>query len=224
MILRAVRPTHFDASTEIPPRVSSPWGMELALQLLRYADKLWLTHPSGRWRRMPWMPWHAIAVALAVLCSAQSTATADETWITVDKAIQRYTADVADSENGMLWEPIKRLYEKAAALRDIRAPKMHYTVPGPGEESSDFRIPTLSIPDGVSRPAPDQPQQYPPLTETARPIDLMEWAPFDSTVDNALEVHTDFTVDDSWLDWQATLKGVDEVMNENGINNQLETA
>lgn len=121
MILRAVRPmVHDTATSSSPPRVNSPWVMQLALNLLRHAAELWEFHAS-QWRTMPWVPWHAIAVALAGLCSVRDTELAREAWQLVEQSMERYARDVADTKNGMLWRPIEKLYKKASAFRDSSA-------------------------------------------------------------------------------------------------------
>lgn len=68
--------------------------------------------------RIFWVQWHALAVALAGLCSIRDTPLADEAWDYVNRAYDRHSRRVADTKNGMLWRPIEKLYKKASAFRE----------------------------------------------------------------------------------------------------------
>lgn len=200
LFLRAVRPMQYD-NTNSPPSVDSPWVMGLAMNILRHSDGLW-GQMSGIWRRMPWVPWHAIAVALAALCSIRGTAVADEAWVSVDKAMARYAPDVADGVNGMLWRPITKLYKKAAAFRagldTQQNQQTEYTKPSAPNGSATFQNPQLPDHDqsmGL------QPNDY--MLDISDPV-------FDISPDMMASLPNDT----SWLDWESIVRDIDEVKAE----------
>ncbi|KAH9836442.1 Fungal specific transcription factor domain [Teratosphaeria destructans] len=117
MILRAVRPIQRHVSS-VPPRVDSPYVLKLATDSLRETERIYQDVAGGGFRWLVWVQWHAIAVALAGLCSIRDTELAKDAWQAVEAAIARYEKHVADTKNGMLWRPIEKLYKKAKAFRD----------------------------------------------------------------------------------------------------------
>lgn len=117
MKLRAVRPLHTHATTS-PPRVDSPYVLEIAVNNLRASEAIASDSETAQYRWMVWVQWHALAVALAGLCSIRDTKLANEAWVHVEQAYARNIAVVADQRNGMLWRPIEKLYKKATAYRD----------------------------------------------------------------------------------------------------------
>ncbi|KAF2765914.1 hypothetical protein EJ03DRAFT_318599 [Teratosphaeria nubilosa] len=117
MILRAVRPIQRHVSS-VPPRVDSPYVLKLATDSLRENERIYQDPAGEGFRWLVWVQWHAIAVALAGLCSNRDTELAKDAWQAVEAAIARYEKHVADTKNGMLWRPIEKLYKKAKAFRD----------------------------------------------------------------------------------------------------------
>ena len=116
-ILRAVRPT-VQMSGSVPPRLDSPFVLQLAVNALRASQQIEEDPEAERWRWIFWVPWHALAVALGGLCSIRDTGLAKTAWELVEKAYERNSGSVADSKDGMLWRPIEKLYKKARAFRD----------------------------------------------------------------------------------------------------------
>lgn len=200
IFLRAVRPMKYDSSTP-PPRVDSPWVMGLALNILRHADELW-NQIGRRWRRMPWVPWHATAVALAALCSVRGTPLADEAWTLVDKAMVRYAPDVADGANGMLWRPIEKLYKKAAAFRDEKDVKQPL--------QAQYALPTLPVNSNFF-PLQQGPMQDPSMGMASG--DMMMNVP-DPMFDISSDMMATLPNDTSWLDWESIIKDIGEVKAE----------
>ncbi|KAF7186233.1 C6 finger domain transcription factor adaR [Pseudocercospora fuligena] len=124
LILRAIRPIqHSSSSTGPPPRVDSPWVMQLAVEILRQQHELWEMFLQTRGRRMPWVPWHAMAVALAGICSMEVNELTNEAWELCEMAMRRYRNEIADTENGMLWRPIQKIYGKAKSYRESQKVK-----------------------------------------------------------------------------------------------------
>jgi len=117
MVLRAVRPIQKHVSS-VPPRVDSPYVLQMACDTLSANDKMYQDSEGERWRWLVWVQWHALAVALAGLCSIRGTELAETAWVYTERAYVRYEKYVADTKNGMLWRPIEKLYKKARAFRE----------------------------------------------------------------------------------------------------------
>lgn len=221
MILRAVRPMQHHPSNT-PPRVDSPWVMQLALNILRHSDRMW-EGSAGLWRRMPWVPWHAMAVTFAGLCSIRGTALANEAWILVEKAMARYEASVADSKNGMLWRPLEKLRKKASAFRDggneqrKSDEKLNTTaaafppVQQLQEQPALWNIPPNDITfDGTTLPLQPALELYP--SDMILNPDIVP--PLTSTLDFPLEMQAALPSDTSWLDWESILQDMDNVRSD----------
>lgn len=114
-ILSAIRPMH-KLSGSTPPRVDSPFVLQMVVNSLQAGEKI---HPEADgWRWIFWVQWHALAVALAGLCSIRNTDLARRAWTLVDQAYEINSSSVANMRNGMLWRPVEKLYKKARAFRD----------------------------------------------------------------------------------------------------------
>ena len=117
MFIRAVRPMAKHVAS-VPPRVDSPYVLQIAISSLKASEDLQRDPETQQWRWMVWVGWHALAIALAGLCSIRDTELAKEAWVHVEQAYARGIRHVADSRNGMLWRPVEKLYKKASAFRD----------------------------------------------------------------------------------------------------------
>lgn len=69
------------------------------------------------WYFNTYVPWHALAVALAELCNETHGPLADRAWAVIDRGYAKYSDRVADTKEGMLWRPIKSLLKRAQAAR-----------------------------------------------------------------------------------------------------------
>jgi hypothetical protein len=226
MILRAVRPLQQYVSS-IPPRVDSPYVLRIAMECLRNGENVKNKAPA-RWRWQVWVQWHALAVALAGLCSIRDTPLAEETWHYVEALYEPSAGDIADSKHGMLWRPVERLYKKATAFRDaspnkrqLFTPKVQlltafdYSLPQP---TTDASLPNTS----ASSYQPYPPHQAPvgnafpnsamdPTAPNNLPLANMTLDPslgtsqYYNTNDlGTLDPFTidPFAVDASWVDWE----------------------
>lgn len=201
-ILRAVRP--MSSLSRAPPPVDSPWVMQLAMNILRNSDDLYQIH-AGQWRKMPWVPWHAIAVTLAGLCSNRGTEFADEAWQLVDRAMSRYAKDVADSKNGMLWQPLEKLRKKAEAFRD--AVDQQGTSPLPNAQTIPFDGAATAVSETSFQPD----FNFNLNNSNATLLDPMAVPLADNVFDFPPEMQAALPVDNSWLDWEAMMKDMDEL-------------
>jgi hypothetical protein len=216
IILRAVRPIHC-SPTSIPPRMDSPWVLQLAVNILRHCDRATYGSKLEGWRLMPWVPWHAIAVALAGLCSIRGTPLANEAWELVDRSMAYNAAMVADSRNGLLWKPLERLRRKAAVFRDQSS--MPTAPPSQPNFLPDIDPAAPSIPDGSQHQRRRQQQQQ-QQQQTLPPGDTM--ATYDLGFDQEIllpDAGFAFSAemlsslppaDASWFDWESMVKDMDD--------------
>ena len=70
-----------------------------------------------KWGFKTYVPWHALAVALAELCVGTQGPLADQAWTVIDKCYSKWSDRVADTKEGMLWRPVKRLFKRARTAR-----------------------------------------------------------------------------------------------------------
>jgi hypothetical protein len=182
-----------------------------------------------RWRWQVWVQWHALAVALAGLCSIRDTPLAEETWHYVELLYEPSAGDVADSKNGMLWRPVERLYRKATAFRDASpnkrqqfSPKVQpptvfdFSLPQPTTDASLPSIPAKAYPLSQPYQAPVGNAFPNPAMDTKAPNNLplgnMSLDPsfslgmqqnFSNDFSNMDPFAIDsFAVDSSWVDWE----------------------
>jgi len=81
------------------------------------------------WYTDTYVQWHALAVALAQLCSVggageggeeetvEMEALEERAWRIIDDVFARWSDTVADSKKGSLWVPIRKLWKRAMAAR-----------------------------------------------------------------------------------------------------------
>ncbi|KAJ5835730.1 Transcription factor [Penicillium robsamsonii] len=103
----------------IPPKIQENVLLKIAADNLHWSQEAY-DYPgaaSWRWYGSMWVPWHALAVALAELCVCKSPAVMSKYWTVVDEVYQRSRFIIADSQHGMLWRPLERLMSQAKTRR-----------------------------------------------------------------------------------------------------------
>lgn len=228
MILRAVRPMQQHVSST-PPRVDSPYVLRIAMDNLRASEEIYNTKAADRWKWQVWVQWHALAVALAGLCSIRNTPLAGETWYYVERQYERSAAYVADSKSGMLWRPVERLYKKATAFRDAAPGQTPKFVPEaqPQDVNLESALPQQQLQQrsfDASNPfAPmDNYQPFSSTFQPSLPATTLPATSMDTTTNlpmgsmsldsttlgtnqeyaNSLHTLDPFGVDPSWGDWE----------------------
>lgn len=118
LMLFTIRPMHLHPQVKAP-RMEDSSVLNLAVDILAKHDEILTTPFTEPWRWFVWVQWHALAVALAELCSRTEGPDIERAWRVVDIAFQRYAEQVADTERGMLWQPIEKLMKRAKQNREI---------------------------------------------------------------------------------------------------------
>ncbi|KAL9097653.1 MAG: hypothetical protein Q9163_006321 [Psora crenata] len=101
------------------PNVSGEQLLETAVQVLEYTHLLDTEPAAARWRWFfkTYVQWYTLATTLAELCVQSRGPLVERAWRIVDVVFEIWSARVADSRNGMLWRPMKKLMSKAQAKR-----------------------------------------------------------------------------------------------------------
>ena len=76
------------------------------------------TCTKWKWHFRTHVQWHSLAATLAELCVQNKGPLVERAWRVVDVVFDDWAARIADSKNGMLWRPIKKLMNKAQAKRN----------------------------------------------------------------------------------------------------------
>lgn len=106
--------------TFTPPRIQDNVLLKIAADNLHWSQEAY-KHPGTagwRWYGSMWVPWHALAVAIAELCVCKDPAVISKYWTVVEDVYQRSRFIIADSQHGMLWKPMERLMAQARARRN----------------------------------------------------------------------------------------------------------
>ena len=96
-----------------------PGILGLAVEVLE-RDHQMTNDPAAsgfRWLSQTYVQWHALAVTFAELCVKTEGPMVERAWAIVMPVFREASEHVADSNEGMLWRPIKKLMNRAQGLR-----------------------------------------------------------------------------------------------------------
>lgn len=105
--------------------------LKTAIQILEYSHLL-NSEPAvakWSWHFRTHVQWHALAATLAELCVQNRGALVERAWKIVNVVFDDWATRIADSRNGMLWRPIKKLMSKAQSKRDEAKAQVGVSVP-----------------------------------------------------------------------------------------------
>jgi hypothetical protein len=109
------RPRYSPTMAAIP----HSWILHISLEVVEKINKV-LVEPSARpfrWLTAIWISWHALAVMIAELCVQTEGPLVERAWSLVNVVFEETARHIADSNQGRLWRPIKKLMNKAQAIR-----------------------------------------------------------------------------------------------------------
>ena len=115
-MLLAVRPLWPRSKIRAPPPHNSS-VLELAINAMRRDDYVNQAMVATGYRWYLWVKWYVLAVALAELCGQPETPYVEMAWEVVERTFERQRDSIADSKNGRLWQPVKKLMKKAQSMR-----------------------------------------------------------------------------------------------------------
>ena len=145
--LAIYHPLQYGSKPSDRPEVSRDTLLKTAVETLELANML-DTDPIGarfRWYFKTYVQWHALAATLAELCIQTKGPFVERAWRIVDLVFEDWAERIADSPNGMLWRPIKKLKSKAESVRKAFQTKSTIQQPLP-----DFGIPAITQPQQPS--------------------------------------------------------------------------
>jgi hypothetical protein len=100
-------------------RIPHSWILHVSLEVVEKINTV-LLDPSARpfrWLTTIWISWHALAVMIAELCVQTEGPLVEQAWSLVNVVFEETARHIADSDQGRLWRPIKKLMKKAQAVR-----------------------------------------------------------------------------------------------------------
>lgn len=133
------------------------------LELFKMAE----SHPTAKgygWFFQTWVPWHPVAMALAELCKTPHGPLAERAWPIVEESYHTCSLLVADSSEGMLWKPVKKLYKRATNLRDGRIVLSTSPAATPAQTSNTISSGVIAI---------DQPPPIVPVSDLRSSFGLL---------------------------------------------------
>ena len=98
---------------------ADPGILGLSVEVLEKAYQLY-TDPAAssfRWLSRTYVQWHALAVTIAELCVQTEGPVVERAWAILMPVFKEASQHVADSDQGMLWRPVKKLMNRAQELR-----------------------------------------------------------------------------------------------------------
>ena len=126
--------------------IPQPWILHFSLEVIEKAIQLPLDSSSRpfRWMVSIWVQWHALAVMIAELCVQTEGPLVERAWAVVNTMFEETAQHVADSNKGRLWRPIKKLMNKARAVRNTQGDIASNSASFPSAEA--FRLSNQNLP------------------------------------------------------------------------------
>ena len=130
LIIRRLRvaiyhPLQYGSKASDRPNVSREVLLQTAVECIELAHLL-DTGPMGLrwlWFFKTYVQWHALAAAFAELCVQTKGPLVERAWHIIDIVFDSWAERIADSQNGRLWRPIKKLRNKAQKVRNASQSK-----------------------------------------------------------------------------------------------------
>ncbi|CZT13198.1 related to binuclear zinc cluster transcription factor that regulates the ratio between aurofusarin and rubrofusarin biosynthesis [Rhynchosporium agropyri] len=90
-----------------------------SIEIIEYSRILETEATTKKWGWLfrTYMQWHAVAFILGELCSRPNSAVVERAWRVVELAFGDWHGSAALGKNGMLWNPMRRLFAKAQRKR-----------------------------------------------------------------------------------------------------------
>ncbi|KAF2501082.1 hypothetical protein BU16DRAFT_533801 [Lophium mytilinum] len=161
------------------------------------------------WAWFIWVPWYALAVVLAEICTQPDHPSVGRAWTAAESAFEQYSQQIADAYTGMLWRPIVKLMKKTRMVLHNRYKTAEiptsYALENTSVQTSavsDFPSDFPIKPEG-SMGEVLQPGELPHVDQNLYP------GPFeDKDLVAALDSLGHFTDPSPWMDWDLFLDDV----------------
>jgi Fungal specific transcription factor domain len=119
MWLFTYRPLQRHPASPTSVKIPHPGILHFSVEVLEKSLQVSMDSCAGpfRWISTIWVQWHALAVMIAELCVQTEGPTVERAWNVVKIVFEETAQHVADSDKGRLWRPIKKMMNKAQAVR-----------------------------------------------------------------------------------------------------------
>ena len=119
MWLCTYRPLQRHPHNPTSARMPYPGILYLSVEVMEKAIQVPLdgSNRPFSWISTIWVQWHSLAVMIAELCVQTKGPTVERAWAIANIVFEETGKHVADSDKGKLWRPIKKLMNKAQAVR-----------------------------------------------------------------------------------------------------------
>ena len=187
------------------PQTMRENSLRTACSILEVVESIEQDAAAAKWRWYfrTFVQWHPVAVILAELCVLTQGPDVERAWRIIDSSYERFAMTVADSRNGALWRPMKKLLARAQQARS-ESLSTH-------TQRSDTQLSDLQIGAGASglsysyNPPQEGFRQFEPLGQLAT-SDLQYWQPPQSMIPEEVPVTNDssfqtLTQDLDMIDW-----------------------
>ena len=227
MWLIVYRPLQKRPVSSSSSHLADPGILGLSVEVLERAHQF-NTDPAAspyRWLGQTYVQWHALAVTIAELCVKTEGPVVDRAWAILMPVFSETSQHVADSNEGMLWRPIKKLMNRAQVLRqeyvDARsahvgssASRSDEITTNHGVYKSDVGAPMLGMahkfPESVERLMQPVEELQPVLPSTSSaPLNWDPWLAAASTSwDTSVRSQHNGNMDQmAWNNWENFVDG-----------------
>ena len=180
------------------------------------------TDPAGshfRWLSQTYVQWHALAVTIAELCVETEGAMVERAWAIVESAFEQMAHHVADSDQGMLWRPVKKLMSRARGVRQkylnsrsgmtapsspvevLKTPAQKHPLIGMGQSHPESNGITQWPSQGMTDFIPGVPQAD--AVPTSAPFDWDPWLNAATAGTTTTQCQYNPSTDDmAWMNWE----------------------
>jgi hypothetical protein len=136
-------------TTRPRPKATKANILSSAVSILEIQNRLEGSERFG-WSSKNWVQWHPLAVTLAELCDRKEGGPiVDRAFAIVDTVFEEWSGRIADTKRGSLWQPIRKLLEKARAV--------HGRVPPPPRPPPFSRTPSSPLSSYLEAPVRSRP-------------------------------------------------------------------
>lgn len=208
-------------------QLADPGILGLSVEVLERAHQL-VTDPAAsgfRWLSQTYVQWHALAVTIAELCVKTEGPMVERAWAVLMPVFRFTSEHVADSNEGMLWRPIKKLMNRAQRLRqeyleslsakaEVSARVTDWKVPGPSNHRAESGNSMIGMMQNVQEAvegfkSPTEEFQLASANAGSAPFDWNSWLVATSTSNESAmrSQHNDDVNQMALINWENFVNG-----------------
>lgn len=227
MWLFVYRPLQRHSNSSFSSHLADPGILGLSLEVLERGHQI-NTDPAAspyRWLSQTYVNWHPLAVTIAELCVKFEGPMVERAWAVLVPVFEEASQHIADTNEGMLWRPIKKLMHKAQRLRqdylnslstraDVSAGVAKMDASGHATEQAGSSEPDIGMLNDIQQSTKD----FTPTMEGLQPIPLisssvpLDWDPWLAAAASSMEPsimnqYNDDVNQMAWTNWETFVDG-----------------